>query len=996
MEAERPQWERILSPGSMSIVIPEKFKGEQKDLATLLEHVPGLFIQRVTGNGQYTTVRIRGSSAAQVNVYVDGVLQNLGNDIAVDISLIPVSQVDRIEVYRGYVPARFSGSPIGGVINVVTKKPESLGVDLSVGAASFNTQNYTFTATAPTFWDGALLLGAHYDASDNDFKFNLGSISTNEEMPEEYRGDQFRRFNSYSNQDFLFKWQNEHFSLKGAYKKTERELPYSARLGSAIFRDIYRSQTVEHQDVVLGYRNTLGDLDFGVQLNYLNQDKRVKRHNWIPYNGATDYPGNDYDYRETERLGGQADLSYKLGERHLLEFHADYSDETLDIDANGWATWSFDSGAFLPSPNYKLFPRYTERRWHLQLQDTITMGSNDDMKLTLILRRDGIDTEGNAREDNKSLDAWGVAFQKEINQNVTFRTSAGTFNRYPNFAERFGDGYFIIPTYLNINSRFFPNPTWERGEQWDVGLELRGSLLGVAAYSSIGYFDRFTLDMLSMYTNAEFAFYRNAGEAKVHGMEFEGGLYGDSFDLDASFTWQRGSTNRNMYSNQYTTFGEIDPLTNVPKIQYLVRGTYRLPGDWLSLFVEYQYTDSLYKQNWTDQVGDDIWLMDSPLRKTNAGLRLAIDGSLTLTAGVDDIFNKTVKQYQYIDKTGKIYNSFVPYPQNGRTYYATLEYRFDGGGVSEKSEAKNAALAAGEGDGRGGPFYFASKVIYSKVKTNLSGENWNYGAGDTNGTYDGSEGTDICYGYEEIQNSSPCYIFPRGFNYSRPVPGGETDISSTSAGFAFGVDFYKLHKVPIRLEVEASLHSRQNIDYQKFSGSYGIEMDPYNTLDGPALIDNFTGVQNLSTRLYNVFLNGYLDWHNATRFTPYIGGGVGLTHFHAESRQEIGMRYSHTGWMYDSVDYSVTDKFIVKERKWDFAWNFAIGCSYQLTDNTAIDISYRYVDFGSIDLKPSLSGPYMRGLYNTNVPFPNFYGNNSGQNLAMEGHQAVLAFRFDL
>ena len=112
VEATRPDWEKILSPGSVSVVEPDDFKGEQKNLAELLDQVPGLFVHRATGSGQYTTVSMRGSTAAQVNIYVDGVLQNLGNDIAVDISLIPLSQVARVEVYRGYVPVRFAGAPI--------------------------------------------------------------------------------------------------------------------------------------------------------------------------------------------------------------------------------------------------------------------------------------------------------------------------------------------------------------------------------------------------------------------------------------------------------------------------------------------------------------------------------------------------------------------------------------------------------------------------------------------------------------------------------------------------------------------------------------------------------------------------------------------------------------------------------------------------------------------------------------------------------------------
>ena len=121
VSSARPDWEKKLSPGQVTVIHTKEFAGEQKDLPEMLERVPGLFVQRVSGTGHYTVARVRGSTAAQVNVYVDGVLMNLNGESGVNLSTIPVDNVERIEVYRGYVPARFSGSPLGGVINIVTK-----------------------------------------------------------------------------------------------------------------------------------------------------------------------------------------------------------------------------------------------------------------------------------------------------------------------------------------------------------------------------------------------------------------------------------------------------------------------------------------------------------------------------------------------------------------------------------------------------------------------------------------------------------------------------------------------------------------------------------------------------------------------------------------------------------------------------------------------------------------------------------------------------------
>ncbi len=170
VEAKRPDWESKLSPGTVNVVRPDDFKGEQKTLPDLLLTVPGVHVREVNGKGQYTTVTMRGSTAAQVGVFIDGVLANLGGDTAVDLSTIPVKNVERIEVYRGYIPSRFGGTFMGGVINIVTKKPETTNVSLELGKSSYGGKKGSMEITAP-LGDGSLMIGANYESSDGDFKY---------------------------------------------------------------------------------------------------------------------------------------------------------------------------------------------------------------------------------------------------------------------------------------------------------------------------------------------------------------------------------------------------------------------------------------------------------------------------------------------------------------------------------------------------------------------------------------------------------------------------------------------------------------------------------------------------------------------------------------------------------------------------------------------------------------------------------------------------------
>lgn len=170
VEAKRPDWEAKLSPGTVTVIRPQDFKGEQKTLPDMLKTVPGVHVREVNGHGQYTTVTVRGSTAAQVGVFMDGILTNLGGDSAVDISTIPVKNVERIEVYRGYVPARFGGTFIGGVINIVTKKPDKPGISAEVGKSSYGGKSMSMEYTAPLA-SGTLMVAGNYESSKNDFSY---------------------------------------------------------------------------------------------------------------------------------------------------------------------------------------------------------------------------------------------------------------------------------------------------------------------------------------------------------------------------------------------------------------------------------------------------------------------------------------------------------------------------------------------------------------------------------------------------------------------------------------------------------------------------------------------------------------------------------------------------------------------------------------------------------------------------------------------------------
>jgi len=236
VEAARPDWETKLSPGSVTVIRPDDYKGEQKTLPDLMRKVPGVHVREVNGKGQYTTVTVRGSTAAQVGVFIDGVLSNLGGDSAVDLSTIPVANVERIEVYRGYIPARFAGTFIGGVINIVTKKPDKTNVSVELGKSSYGGKKGATEITAP-LGDGSLMFGWNYESSDGDFSYeNYASASAIPEI--------VKQINQYhdSMQNFKVNSFNDYKGVLGHGDKEFKDFEYDNVKGEAAW-DAYVADT---------------------------------------------------------------------------------------------------------------------------------------------------------------------------------------------------------------------------------------------------------------------------------------------------------------------------------------------------------------------------------------------------------------------------------------------------------------------------------------------------------------------------------------------------------------------------------------------------------------------------------------------------------------------------------------------------------------------------------------------------------------------------------
>ncbi len=107
------------------------------DLADILQQQGGVVVTRSGGPGSPATASIRGSSANQVLVLVDGVPQNQAVSGSADLSLVRLDNVEKISVVRGAQSARYGQQALGGAIVVETRRPVGVEAQAEAGAGSY-------------------------------------------------------------------------------------------------------------------------------------------------------------------------------------------------------------------------------------------------------------------------------------------------------------------------------------------------------------------------------------------------------------------------------------------------------------------------------------------------------------------------------------------------------------------------------------------------------------------------------------------------------------------------------------------------------------------------------------------------------------------------------------------------------------------------------------------------------------------------------------------
>ncbi|MDR1760728.1 MAG: TonB-dependent receptor plug domain-containing protein [Fibrobacter sp.] len=185
----------------------EAWAGRNVEISDILAEVAGVESYKQGGMGAFQSVSIRGIAAKGILICIDGVpLENAGGG-AMNLSYIDLNQIEKIEIYKGYIPARFGGNGMGGAINFVSKNSVQTKGEFEIGYGNFNTQKISGFFSAPLTDSLRFNTSLSYRRSDNNFRFfnrNGTPYNTEDDRWEERKNADFSQISGTHSLEKIF------------------------------------------------------------------------------------------------------------------------------------------------------------------------------------------------------------------------------------------------------------------------------------------------------------------------------------------------------------------------------------------------------------------------------------------------------------------------------------------------------------------------------------------------------------------------------------------------------------------------------------------------------------------------------------------------------------------------------------------------------------------------------------------------------------------------
>jgi outer membrane cobalamin receptor len=471
----------------------------------LLERAVGVQVRHLGGREDFSTAVIRGATGGQVKILLDGVSLTRASSSVVNLTDLPVKSIERIEVFRGFVPLRYGNAGASSVINVVTKKPTGKQTDASVSYGSFNSFE-TFASAARASDASEISAAITYRSTDGDFSFEDRGDPGDPSDDQEAR----RENNDFQSVDVLLRYQR---AIGPDSRLTLSQSTYYKDEGTPGRGSVQATHArFESLRSIFGVA-LAGPNDLLTQIDLTIGDDTQRDPKSIGSSGIVDSLGLPFERADGTRVAVDGMVS-----RPLLDTEYHYVEASIE------SSFDYYRQRF-PSSRLSL-PTRDQERYQISLaigDDVQIPGLPIYLSPQLRYERlwndfdlDGVVPPLPAGTDSKSADDSfdpRLGFRWDLPRDLTVKGNIGSFYRPPSFQELFG-----IDGFAASNPGLDPETGVNRDIGFTWGRDAAGPLRDVGI--EYAYFHNDLDDVIVLLpSGARIPRPQNVGEARITGHE---------------------------------------------------------------------------------------------------------------------------------------------------------------------------------------------------------------------------------------------------------------------------------------------------------------------------------------------------------------------------------------------------------------------------------------------------------------------------------------------
>ncbi|HCV42569.1 MAG TPA: hypothetical protein DGH68_03725, partial [Bacteroidetes bacterium] len=162
------------TPSSVTVLSQSEIQSMNgTSLADLMSPVTGFFVKEYGATSGLKTISQRGLGAEHTLILLNGFRISSVQNGLTDLGMVPVDEIESVEIVRGGQSASFGADAVAGIVNVVTRpESEQNSIRATSSFGSFGYRRYYVSGGVTSGFDG-IRLSYGEEKSDEDFPFRF-------------------------------------------------------------------------------------------------------------------------------------------------------------------------------------------------------------------------------------------------------------------------------------------------------------------------------------------------------------------------------------------------------------------------------------------------------------------------------------------------------------------------------------------------------------------------------------------------------------------------------------------------------------------------------------------------------------------------------------------------------------------------------------------------------------------------------------------------------